>query len=210
MRIQWFQDVVDKLRGKSDIKGEGNVVEFDWKETKKFAKVKIFGSNNEVRIKSTEPFVAQINIGSKDCPVNNCRFFADKKSGSNGANIVLMEDNSSVIIGQDTIISSGVNILCSDTHSILNLNDEVINIGKSIEIGNHCWIGMDSKILKNTKISDNSIVAAGAVVASNKTALPEGCILAGNPARVVKENINWDRKRPKQYLNENKVKKDDK
>ena len=172
MKIQWFQNFIDKLRGKKNIVGKNNVVKFDWEKTKKFAKVRIFGNDNEVCIKSTEPFVAQINIGSKDCPANNCKIFVDKNSGSNGVNIVLMEDNSSVTIGQDTIISSGVGIFCSDTHSIINSNNEVINIGKSIEIGNHCWIGIDSKILKNTRISDNSVVAAGSIVTTGKTVPP--------------------------------------
>lgn len=58
---------------------------------------------------------------------------------------------------------------------------------KEIVIEDNVWIGKDSKILKGVRIGKNSIVAMGSVVTSN---VPENSIVAGNPARVVKSNID--------------------
>lgn len=55
-----------------------------------------------------------------------------------------------------------------------------------IIIGENTWIGKNSLILKGVNINSNSIVAANSVVTKN---VPESTIVAGNPAKVVKENI---------------------
>ena len=83
-------------------------------------------------------------------------------------------------------------------HSIFDENGNLINVGQSITIGNHVWICKDVKIMKNTNIPDGCIVAQGSIV--TKKFEKENCILAGNPARVVKENIHWDSIRPNDYL----------
>jgi len=54
-----------------------------------------------------------------------------------------------------------------------------------IKIGDNVWIGWNSTILKGVVIGDNSIVAAGSVVTSGF--YPANSIIAGNPAKVVKE-----------------------
>lgn len=53
-----------------------------------------------------------------------------------------------------------------------------------VVIGKNVWIGRNVCIMPNVTIGDNSIIGANSVV--NKD-VPENCIVAGNPARVVKE-----------------------
>ncbi len=55
-----------------------------------------------------------------------------------------------------------------------------------IKIGRHCFVGGGAVILPGVKVGDESIVAAGSVVHEN---VPERSIVAGNPARVIRENI---------------------
>ena len=55
---------------------------------------------------------------------------------------------------------------------------------RPVHIGNDCWIGYRSIILKGVTIGDRSIVAAGSVVTNS---LPGDIIAAGNPARIVKK-----------------------
>lgn len=56
-----------------------------------------------------------------------------------------------------------------------------------IIIGENCLIGEKSRICKGVKIGDNSIVAANAVVTKD---VPPNSIAAGNPAKIVKTDID--------------------
>lgn len=56
-----------------------------------------------------------------------------------------------------------------------------------IIIGTNCWIGSNVRICKGVTIGDNSIVAANSVVTKD---VPPNCIVAGNPAKVVKTDID--------------------
>ena len=58
---------------------------------------------------------------------------------------------------------------------------------KPIIIGENCWIGSNVRICKGVTIGDNSIVAACSVVTKD---VPPNCIVAGNPAKVVKTDID--------------------
>lgn len=82
----------------------------------------------------------------------------------NGVTLYLQEDDSYVSIGDDSQLSWGIDIWCTDAHTITDLKGEPINFAKCIEIGKHVWIGKDSKIGKNVKIADNSIVGWGSIV----------------------------------------------
>ena len=54
-------------------------------------------------------------------------------------------------------------------------------------IGENVWIGSHVRICKGVTIGDNSIVAANSVVTKSE---PANCIVAGNPAKIVKTDID--------------------
>lgn len=54
-------------------------------------------------------------------------------------------------------------------------------------IGSYCFIGCGSIIMPNVTIGDHSVVAAGSVVTKD---VPANCIVAGNPAKVIKTGID--------------------
>lgn len=58
---------------------------------------------------------------------------------------------------------------------------------KPITIGNDVWIGGSCTILPGVTIGSNVIVAAGAVVTRD---IPDNCIVAGVPARKIKELVD--------------------
>ncbi len=89
-----------------------------------------------------------------------------------------------ISIGNNSIIGENVLIRDSDNHTIIGNK----NISKPIKIGKHVWIGMGAIVLKGVTIGDGAIVGAGAVVTKD---VPEKCIVAGNPARVIRENVEW-------------------
>lgn len=41
---------------------------------------------------------------------------------------------------------------CTDAHTIYDENENIVNAGKFVEIGDHVWVGKDVKIGKNTRI----------------------------------------------------------
>lgn len=92
-----------------------------------------------------------------------------------------------IIIGRDVSIARDVIIRDTDAH-IITENGENKEESKPIRIGNHVWIGTRAIILKGVTIGDGAVIAAGAVVTKD---VPEKCIVAGVPAKVIKENIEW-------------------
>jgi hypothetical protein len=89
-------------------------------------------------------------------------------------------------IGKGVAISKGVIIRDSDNHSIQN---NIADVSKPIEIGDHVWIGLRAIILKGVKIGNGAIVAAGAVVTRE---VPSNSVVAGVPAKVIKTDIHWE------------------
>jgi len=55
------------------------------------------------------------------------------------------------------------------------------------KIGSHCFIGCASVILPNITIGNHCIIAAGSVVTRD---VPDNCIVAGNPAKIIKTGID--------------------
>jgi acetyltransferase-like isoleucine patch superfamily enzyme len=91
----------------------------------------------------------------------------------------------SIKIGNNVAISKGVIIRDSDNHSI---NEHIDSITAPIVIGNRVWIGLQAIILKGVTIGDGAVVAAGAVVIND---VQPNTIVAGVPAKEVKNNIMW-------------------
>ncbi len=103
----------------------------------------------------------------------------------------------SVRIGRRVIVSYNVTIADSDFHprdSELRKGDAIANapegdrsqrpalISKPVVIEDDAWIGVGAIILKGVRIGRGARVGAGAVVTTD---VPEGAMVAGNPARLV-------------------------
>jgi acetyltransferase-like isoleucine patch superfamily enzyme len=93
-------------------------------------------------------------------------------------------------IGDDCIIAGGVIIRDTDAHHIIWDGKEDIEKSKPTAIGNHVWIGNRAIILKGITIGNGSVIGAGSVVTKD---VPPNTLAAGNPAKVIKENISWKR-----------------
>ena len=89
-----------------------------------------------------------------------------------------------VTIGDYVLISWDVNILENNFHTT---TDGGIK-SATIIIGNRVWIGCRAIILAGVTIGEGSIVAAGSVVTRD---VPPGTLVAGNPAKVIRETGPW-------------------
>ena len=97
------------------------------------------------------------------------------------------------------MFSHDINIMSGDGHTIFdvctgrNINSDYANqptYRNCIVIGEHTWIGWGAFLLSGTNIGNGSIVGAKSVV---KGQYPNNCSIAGNPAKIVRENIAWSR-----------------
>lgn len=194
------------------IRKDGKLEELSLKDKFSGLNLHIRGTNNTVIIDENASFEdCQFNIHTKenkikiceDCALANltpdamsyrCKITFDKKVSCNKMTITLWNDDTILDIGEDCQFSCGVEITLGDGHIIKDLNTEnVLNTNnRSLKIGNHNWIGKYSKILgKNTVIGNNNIIGAYSVV--TKSFDEENCVIAGNPAKIVKRNIDWER-----------------
>ena len=89
-------------------------------------------------------------------------------------------------IGENCAISERVIIRDANNH---HLNRDGYKVTAPIKIGNHVWIGMGATILSGVTIGDGAVIAAGAVVTNN---VPEKALVAGVPARIVRDNVEWN------------------
>ena len=62
-----------------------------------------------------------------------------------------------------------------------------IGIPKPVTIGDNVWIGGGVTILPGVTIGDNTVVAAASVVTRS---FPDNVVVAGNPARIIRELSN--------------------
>jgi putative colanic acid biosynthesis acetyltransferase WcaF len=85
-----------------------------------------------------------------------------------------------ITVGSHTTISQGT-YLCAGTHDYTKPGLPLLK--PPIAIGNGVWVCAQAFVGPGVTVGDNSIVGARAVVTKD---VPEGVIVAGNPARVVK------------------------
>lgn len=96
----------------------------------------------------------------------------------------------SIKIGSHTDIGSACKIIDNDFHPLSFRERRPIERlelvrHRPIVIGDGCFIGANSIILKGTKLGKNVVVGAGSVVCGT---FPDNVIVAGNPARIIKRN----------------------
>ncbi len=206
---------------KLDIKGNNNIVvaviddklfKLGQKEIRKLGKIKIHGNNNRIYIylplnqsNINITILSDDNVVSlgKACMFNDTNILMERGN----SNYLYIGDNTYIseihiyisagakcYIGKDCLISKGVQVWASDFHALMdNDTKQVINIPKDVlTIGNHCWIGANAIFTKRAKIPNNTVVANSAVV--SKDFKETNAVIAGNPAKIVKHNIDWDKK----------------
>lgn len=117
-----------------------------------------------------------------------------------------------ISMGDNVHLASGCRFITHDvTGNMLRNKGEngpLTNRVGTIRIGNNVVVGANAVLLYDVKIGNDVIVAAGSIVTSD---IPDGCIAAGVPARVIgkstdyykkirgfSKSVNWDESMPEQ------------
>ncbi len=94
-----------------------------------------------------------------------------------------------VEIGAHCHIGADGLIFDYDFHKHALASQKPEDVPKDVSIKDHCWIGSNVTILKGVVIGEGSIVGAHSVVTRD---VQPRTMVAGAPARIVKENVIWE------------------
>lgn len=188
------------------VKGSGNRIEAPCALLRK-ASIRITGSNNTVTVgdfsvlKGVSIYIYgdnnTITIGPW-CHLNGTELCIEdsgnaitigEKTKFLGKTHLAAIEGTKITIGEDCLFSGDVHFRTGDSHSILDKDGRRVNASEDISIGDHVWVGTKVTCLKGVTVAANSVLAACALVTGKYT--EPGCILAGVPAKVVKQDANW-------------------
>lgn len=118
-----------------------------------------------------------------------------------------IQGNGGIYVGNYVQFASNIGVI-SANH---DLNNQSLHINNPVIIGSYSWIGQGALIMPGVHLGPRVIVGAGSVVTKS---FPDGwCVIAGNPAKVIKELNPKDYVYPQQdykmhgYLTEREFKK---
>lgn len=92
-----------------------------------------------------------------------------------------------VCIGKNVLISDRVFIgdaLHGFERTDIPIKEQKMTSPGPVEIGDGTWVGISASILPNVSIGKNCVIGANSVVTHD---IPDFCVAAGNPARVLRK-----------------------
>lgn len=148
--------------------------------------ITIMGDNNTLLI---ENGVSMTEGRIVICDSNNSVFIGSNTTFNKNVVLDCMEGRK-LTIGEKCLFSADIVVRTGDWHSIYDTNGKRINHSKDVMIGNHCWIGDRVSITKGGSLADGTVVGTGAIVTEKVEEI--NTVIAGNPAHILKNNIQWD------------------
>lgn len=128
---------------------------------------------------------AEIFHGTLVLVSDNAHLEMGHKSYINFNSTVICYDH--IIIGSNCAISWNTNMLDGNAHELV-VGEVARPRTQPVVIGDKVWIGTGAIILPGVTVGDGAVVAAGSVVTAD---VPGQAVVAGNPARVVREKVTW-------------------
>ena len=150
------------------------------------------GTNNTVRI-GKNGFLNGLNIIVEG---DNGQLIIGDNAFILGDTRIYVVDGATFKMGDGCMLSDRIEIRTTDNHSIIDRSTgKRINYEKDIVLHDNVWIGTGVTILKGVELANACIVGAASVI--TKKLMKESSVIAGNPARVVRENVYWRMERIK-------------
>jgi len=198
---------VGRLRGSSvTIRGDGNSIGLAPRARIRSCQVVIRGNGNKVSIGDSDLANVTITIAGDgnevvlgdDCRIRDldvvCEDDRDSITLGRGTSIhgstkLAAIEGTSIRVGEGCLFAEGIQIRTGDSHSLTDLQGTRTNPSMDVSIGDHVWIGLNVTILKGALVGPHSVIGAGSLVC-DRFPSPH-CLIAGNPARPVREGIDW-------------------
>lgn len=110
---------------------------------------------------------------------------------SESMSVIIRTPGQSIVIGDDCMISNGVMIRTEDGHGMFDLATGArLGLPGSVVIGEHVWLGNNSRVGKGVRIGRGSVLGQLALATG---ALDEHSAYGGIPARKIRSGIGWSR-----------------
>lgn len=124
-----------------------------------------------------------------------------------GKNVTIEVDGT---IGDGVLIANSVGIVGKLDHDITDIGTVIRNarwvgdhpddLSLPVTIGSDVWIGYGAVVLSGVTVGDSAVIAAGSVVTAD---VPKNSIVAGNPAKVIRERYS-----PEEYAKHTQILKE--
>lgn len=170
-----------------EIYGKNNIIDFG-SAASYLTKCHIYvnGNNNIIKLGERNTFIN----GELWIEDNAGQIYFGNRNQILGRTHIAVIEGTSITFGDECLFSTDVTLRTGDSHSILSVEDYArLNPSKSIVVGNKVWFGNKTTILKGVEIKDNCVIGTGALVVKS---IDSNSIVAGNPARVIKQDIIWN------------------
>jgi len=176
--------------GRVRITIEGNNNRIDFAENCFFEQLDIwiYGSDNEIQIGTKTRF----REGAVYLFSNRGKLEIAGQSTFAGVVFAVAEPDTSIVVGSGCMFSNFIEVRTGDSHGVYPVGGGArLNPGADVVVGPSVWVGTRCLLLKGTVIPKGCIVGAGSMV--NRAHETEHAILAGQPARIIREGVTWCR-----------------
>jgi len=181
--------VIDRVS--VEVHGNDNIITIGSGCDVRHLKIRIYGDGHRITIANNVRFSQGGTLWFED---SGGSLDIGPDTTIEAADISITERGSRVEIGRDCMLAYDIDIRTGDSHSILDANTRSrLNPAACVRLGDHVWVAAHCILLKGSALADDSILAAGAVL--TKAIAESGCVVGGNPARILKRGVTWDRRR---------------
>lgn len=183
---------------RGQVAGNGNIVQIGASDRVIELNINVRGDRNRLIVEPNCSFKGtKIAIGSH-VPAMEADISIGGHTTFEGDCALLAYNSGNIIrIGEDCMFSNSIIVRAGEFPHLIfdDRTGEYLDISDGVFIGSHVWIGERAYITKRATLPDQCVVAACSVVTRRFD--KEHCVLAGNPAKVVREGVRWIRNRGK-------------
>lgn len=175
------------------VEGNNNNIVIDNCSYPSSINLRINGNNNVIHIETLIRADVRVEVGTR-VPAHRTNLSIGKGTSIEpGAAFLLVTSGSKIHIGSDCLIAADLRIRCGEMPHLLfsKSSGEYVGVSEGVHIGDHVWIGERVYLTKNASVAKGCVIAACSVV-TKRFAEPDA-IVGGNPARIVKRDVEWVR-----------------
>lgn len=175
-------------KSRIQVNGDDNQIEIEDLCVLENCRIYVAGSHNRIRI-GRECRLTGLELWLED---NGNQVVIGNNTRVTGRSHMAVTEGTRLSLGSRCLLASEITVRTGDSHSLLDGEWKRCNPAADVTIGDHVWIGDGAVILKGVTLGADCVIGARAVVTR---AVPERAAAAGNPARIVKEDITWESER---------------